>query len=81
MFLNGMGSMAERAQESSRLMEWGFRESANTTVFRAGDTVVEAPVWLGAQDKVPLIGSHAVQITAPTGPVGRFQADGSLIGP
>ena len=48
-------SMAERAQETSRLMEWGFRDFTNTTIFRAGDTVVEAPVWLGAQDKVPLV--------------------------
>ena len=65
--VNGMTSMAERAQETSRLMEWGFREFANTTIFRAGDTVVEAPVWLGAQDKVPLVVGRAVQITAPTG--------------
>ena len=65
--VNGLGSMAERAQETSRLMEWGFREFTNTTVFRAGDTVVEAPVWLGAQDKVPLVVPRAVQITAPTG--------------
>lgn len=65
--VNGLASMAERAQETSRLMEWGYRESANTTVFRAGDTVVEAPVWLGAQDKVPLVIPRSVQITAPTG--------------
>ena len=36
--VNGLTSMAERAQETSRLMEWGFREFTNTTVFRAGDT-------------------------------------------
>jgi D-alanyl-D-alanine carboxypeptidase (penicillin-binding protein 5/6) len=65
--VNGMSSMAERAQETSRLMEWGYRDFANTTVFRPGDTVVEAPVWLGAQPKVPLVVSRAVQITAPTG--------------
>jgi serine-type D-Ala-D-Ala carboxypeptidase (penicillin-binding protein 5/6) len=65
--VNGLTSMAERAQEAARLMEWGFRESTNTTVFRAGDTVVEAPVWLGALDKVPLVVSRPVQITAPTG--------------
>src|SRR5437763_3268461 len=47
--VNGLTSMAERAQETARLMEWGFRESTNTTVFRAGDTVAEAPVWLGSQ--------------------------------
>ncbi len=65
--VNGLTSMAERAQETSRLMEWGFREFTNTTIFRAGDTVVEAPVWLGAQDKVPLVVGRAVLVTTPTG--------------
>jgi D-alanyl-D-alanine carboxypeptidase (penicillin-binding protein 5/6) len=65
--VNGLASMAERAQETSRLMEWGFREFTNTTIFRAGDTVVEAPVWLGAQDKVPLVVGRAVLVTTPTG--------------
>ncbi len=83
--VNGLTSMAERAQETSRLMEWGFREFANTTIFRAGDTVVEAPVWLGAQDKVPLVVARSIQITAPTGQavsprvVARF--DGPLSAP
>jgi D-alanyl-D-alanine carboxypeptidase (penicillin-binding protein 5/6) len=65
--VNGMTSMAERAQETSRLMEWGFREFTNTTIFRPGDTVVEAPVWLGTQDKVPLVIARGVQLTTPTG--------------
>ena len=83
--VNGLASMAERAQETARLMEWGFRESTNTTVFRAGDMVVEAPVWLGAQDKVPLVIAKAVQITMPAGQtasprvVARF--DGPIAAP
>lgn len=59
--------MAERALEASRLIDWGFREFSNTTVFRAGDVVAEAPVWLGVQEKVPLVIPRAVQITAPVG--------------
>ena len=83
--VNGLTSMAERAQETARLMEWGFRESTNTTVFRAGDTVAEAPVWLGSQDKVPLVVAKPVQITAPSGQtvtprvVARF--DGPIAAP
>src|SRR5215211_922615 len=83
--VNGMTSMAERAQETARLVEWGFRESTNTTVFRAGDTVVEAPVWLGSLDKVPLVVAKPVQITAPSGQtvtprvVARF--DGPIAAP
>lgn len=83
--VNGLGSMAERAQETARVMEWGFRESTNTTVFRAGDTVAEAPVWLGVQDKVPLVVPRAVMVTTPAGQtvtprvVARF--DGPLAAP
>jgi D-alanyl-D-alanine carboxypeptidase (penicillin-binding protein 5/6) len=54
-------------------------------VFRAGDTVVEAPVWLGSLEKVPLVVGKPVQITAPTGQtvtprvVARF--DGPIAAP
>jgi D-alanyl-D-alanine carboxypeptidase (penicillin-binding protein 5/6) len=65
--LNGMSSMAERGQETGRLIDWGFRESSNTTLLKAGDTVAEAPVWLGAQDKVPLTIPHDVVATTTTG--------------
>jgi len=57
----------ERAQETSRLLEWGFREFTNTTIFKAGDTVAEAPVWLGDKDTVPLVSTRPIQITSPTG--------------
>jgi D-alanyl-D-alanine carboxypeptidase (penicillin-binding protein 5/6) len=67
LIVNGLTTMAERAQESSRLMEWGFRETTNTIVFRAGDVVADAPVWLGTQDTVPLVVSKPVAITLPTG--------------
>ncbi len=65
--LNGMSSVAERAQETARLIEWGFRESTNTTVLKAGDVVTEAPVWLGVQEQVPLITPHPVVVTTMVG--------------
>jgi len=67
LIVNGLTTMAERAHETARLMEWGFRETTNTTVFRAGDVVAEAPVWLGTQDKVPLVVSKPIAVTTPTG--------------
>jgi D-alanyl-D-alanine carboxypeptidase (penicillin-binding protein 5/6) len=75
----------ERARETSRLLEWGFRDFSNTTIFKPGDTVAEAPVWLGTQDKVPLVAPRAIQMTLPTGQaasprvVARF--DGPLPAP
>ena len=58
---------AIRARETIRLLEWGFRDFTNTTLFKAGDTVAEAPVWLGAQDKVALVSPRSIQMTLPTG--------------
>ncbi len=79
--LNGLGSMADRAQETARLLEWGFRESSNTTILRAGDTLAEAPVWLGAQDKVPLVISTAVQMTTVVGQTGQPRVVAKFDGP
>ena len=83
--LNGMSSMAERAQESARLIDWGFRESSNTTIFKAGDVVAEAPVWLGAQEKVPLVIPHAVMATTLVGQAAQPRAvvrfDGPIAAP
>lgn len=65
--LNGMSSIAERAQETARLIEWGFRESSNKTILKAGEQVAEAPVWLGEKEKVPLVIPQAVTVTSMTG--------------
>lgn len=65
--VNGLGSMADRAQETARLLEWGYREHTNSTIFRAGDVVVEAPVWLGERERVPLVITRNVQVTSAAG--------------
>lgn len=53
--VNGLGSMRERAQESQRLLDWGFREFNNYTLLSAGAPVAEADVWLGDVPTVPLV--------------------------
>lgn len=67
MVLNGMRSMRQRAEESERLLEWGFREFEDVTLFLAGDTVESAPVWLGTSPTVPLVGGRDVVVTMPRG--------------
>jgi len=54
MVLAGMPTMKSRIQESERLLDWAFREFGGYTLFKAGDTVDEAEVWLGTDPKVPL---------------------------
>ncbi|WP_431285475.1 serine hydrolase [Humitalea sp. 24SJ18S-53] len=63
--VNGLPSMRARSEESERLMEWGFREFDNVVLFRAADTVEEAPVYLGERATVPLVGGQALVITLP----------------
>jgi D-alanyl-D-alanine carboxypeptidase (penicillin-binding protein 5/6) len=63
--VNGLPSMRARAEETERLMEWGFREFENVVLFRASDTVEEAPVWLGERRSVPLVGGRDVVLTLP----------------
>lgn len=63
--VNGLPSVQARADESERLMSWGFREFDNYALFKAGDTVDEAPVWLGAEDTVPLVIAEDMKVTLP----------------
>jgi len=63
--VNGLPSMQARADESDRLLSWGFREFDNYALFAAGDTVDEAPVWLGAEETVPLVIANDLKVTLP----------------
>lgn len=51
--VNGLANMQARADESARLIEWGFREFDAYPFFKAGQPVEAAPVWMGAQAEVP----------------------------
>src|SRR3546814_11759795 len=57
--------MQARADESDRLLSWGFREFDNYALFKAGDTVDEATVWLGAAATVPLVISQDLKVSLP----------------
>ncbi|HLF59186.1 MAG TPA: D-alanyl-D-alanine carboxypeptidase family protein [Alphaproteobacteria bacterium] len=63
--LNGLSSMKSRAEESEKMMDWGFREFDNYALFKAGDTVSDAEVWLGDAATVPLAIESDVKVTLP----------------
>ncbi len=63
--LNGLPSMHARGEESERLLEWAFREFEDVTLFTAGDVVEQAPVWLGSEATVPLVGGRDLSVTMP----------------
>lgn len=61
--VNGLPNMQARADESARLLEWGWREFDNYVLFKAGETVDTLPVWLGQTETVPLVIDSQVKIT------------------
>lgn len=61
--INGLPSMQARADETARLLEWGFREFNAYALYRAGDAIDEVPVWLGSLEKVPVTVPKDLKIT------------------
>ena len=61
--LNGLTSVRERSSESLRLIDWAFRAFDNYALFKKGDTVDRADVWLGTEATVPLIVDRDVKVT------------------
>lgn len=65
LMITGLDSKRQRAEESERLIEWGFREFRNAQLFAAGDRVADAEVWLGDTARVPLVTAADVSVTLP----------------
>lgn len=61
--VSGLDSVRARAEESERLMRWGFREFKNYELFKAGQTVDQAAVWLGDIPNVPLVAKNDIVLT------------------
>jgi D-alanyl-D-alanine carboxypeptidase (penicillin-binding protein 5/6) len=63
--VNGLASNKERSEESERLLNWGFSEFTNVTLFRKGEKVDSVEVWLGDKPKVDMVASESLTFTLP----------------
>ena len=61
----GLATMKAREEENERLLEWAYRTFNDYELIKAGDTLDQADVWLGAQAKVPVTTTKNVEITLP----------------
>lgn len=61
--VGGLTSTSERTRESQRLLQYGFRNFSHYPLFRAGETVDYAEVWLGGSPTVPMIIGEDLSIT------------------
>lgn len=60
--VNGLRSENERASESKRLLDLGFREFRTYALLKAGEVVGEAEVWAGEVRAVPLAVRQPVKV-------------------
>lgn len=65
MVLSDLPTMRARTEESKRLVDWAFRQFADYRLFGAGETVEDAPVWLGAAPHVALTVDKDLVLTLP----------------
>lgn len=60
--VNGLKGETDRAAESKRLLDLGFREFRTYALFKAGEVVGEADVWAGELRSVPLAVRQPVKV-------------------
>src|SRR5690606_37362478 len=54
-------------EEAERIVNWAFRQFTMETLVPAGETVIEAPVWLGTLPKVGLTTKDGANVLVPAG--------------
>jgi len=63
--LNGTTSKDTRKNEAEALTDWALRAYGNYSLFRAGQVIEHAPVWLGQESTVPLVAKYGLRMTLP----------------
>jgi len=81
----GARTAKERAEEARKLLQWGFRNFEERSLFKAGEPVGTAQVFGGTQGSVPLVADQDVKVLLPRGGqdrlTGRIVYQGPVIAP
>ena len=67
MVVSGLGSMADRREQSIAFMNWGFRAWQSRKLFPKGKRIETARVQMGAEDEVGIVAPRDLAITIPAG--------------
>jgi len=65
--VSGLKTARDRASETRKLLEWGFRAFEPRQLFANGETVADAKVFGGDKNSVPLIAKKPVRLLMPRG--------------
>jgi D-alanyl-D-alanine carboxypeptidase (penicillin-binding protein 5/6) len=63
--ISGLGSVAERAEESERILAWAFRQFVERPVVSGGTVVAAADVWMGDHTRIELVAPEDVSLLLP----------------
>ncbi len=69
----GTESDAVRAQESQKLLNWGFLNFDSVKIYSKGQAILTPSVWKGSQGDVKLGFNHDVYVTLPRGMLGKLK--------
>lgn len=72
--VGGYRDEATRARETALIVDWAFREFENAVLYRAGEPLGRAEVWLGARTHVRLTLTEDALLTLPFGAHDRVEA-------
>lgn len=73
--INGLKTAAERSLEAENLLSWGFRNFVTPVLFKKGEEVISANVWLGDKTKVPLVLDNDLMVTMPRGSMKNMKVE------
>jgi len=73
--LNGLESSRSRAQESLRLMDWGFNNFELVNFFKKNEIVFQANTWLGKKEKVDLVAIEDIKVSIPKAQLSSANVD------
>jgi D-alanyl-D-alanine carboxypeptidase (penicillin-binding protein 5/6) len=79
--LNGMDDMQARADESAKMLDWGYREFDNYSVVKANERLTKVKVWLGQKAAIALATTQDVTLTLPRSARAALKAEVSYIEP
>ena len=74
----GSGSEAQRAEESKKLLTYGFRFYQNVTPYKQGAELATQRIWMGDKSEIKLGTDRDISLVVPRNSSGKLKADFQL---
>ncbi len=72
--LMGANSLESRAQESQKLLNWGFQNFDSVKLYSKGQVLEQSPLWKGSQNQLKIGFNRDVVVTLPKGMEGKVKS-------